>query len=65
MRIGISMLGYLKRYAAIGCVKESKNNMNVGEAIQKMQGLILSLHEPLTWKIDVEKRIKEIELGEW
>ena len=65
MRIGISILGYLKRYAAIGCVKENKNNMNVGEALRKIQGLLLSLYEPLTWKIDVEKRIKEIELGEW
>jgi len=27
--------------------------------------LILYVHEPFTWKIDVEKRIKEIELGEW
>ena len=65
MRIGISMLGYLKRYAAIACVKESKDNMNVAEALRKMQGLLLSIHEPFTWKIDVEKRIKEIELGEW
>ena len=65
MRIGISILGYLKRYAAIGCVKESKDQMNVAEALRKLQGLLLSLHEPLTWKIDVEKRIKEIELGEW
>lgn len=59
------MLGYLKRYAAIGCVKESKDYMNVAEALRKMQGLLISVHEPFTWKIDVKKRIKEIELGEW
>ena len=65
MRIGISMLGYLKRYAAIGCIQEGRDYMNVVEALRKMQELLLRVHEPFTWKIDVKRRIKEIELGEW
>ena len=65
MRIGIAVLGYLKRFAAIDCVKHGKEHMNVWDAMRKMHYLLLRVNDPLAWEIDVPKKIKEIELGQW
>ncbi|RPH50804.1 MAG: hypothetical protein EHM85_08970 [Desulfobacteraceae bacterium] len=65
MRITISIYGYLKRIAAIQCVQSGKNLIDSEEAMKSLDDRIKRLHEPLAWKFDVEKRIKEIELGEW
>jgi len=64
-RMGISVLGYLKRIAALRCFQSGKNSMDVAEAVEYLDKLIFRVHESLTWKLDVQKRIKEIELGKW
>jgi hypothetical protein len=33
------------------------------EALQHLQGLLFHIHDPLTWKTDVQKRIDAIRLG--
>lgn len=65
MRIAISMYGYLKRVAAIHCVQASKEPIEADEALKHIAGFIKQLHEPLAWQMDVDKRIKEIQSGEW
>ncbi|MDD3293571.1 MAG: hypothetical protein PHG20_02660 [Geobacteraceae bacterium] len=65
MRMAISMYGYLKRVAAVHCIQNQKKLIGSDEALEHVSKLINKLHEPLAWQMDVEKRIKEMQLGEW
>lgn len=65
VRMSIAIHGYLKMVAAVHCVQTAKPLINVNEALKVIDSRIQKLHEPLAWQIDVEKRIKEIRLGQW
>lgn len=65
MRMAIAIHGYLKMVAAVHCVQTHKTMLDVNEALKVIDSRIQKLHEPLAWQIDVEKRIKEIRLGQW
>ena len=65
IRIAISVYGYLKRTAAIECVQNNEEMMGVKDALDHIGKQIRKIHDPLAWKIDVERRIKEIQLGVW
>jgi hypothetical protein len=65
MRLTISMYGYLKRMAAVSCVKGEQEMMTEEEAYSLLEERLRRLFDPLSWKADVKKRIKAIELGEW
>jgi hypothetical protein len=65
MRLTISIYGYLKRIAAVSCVQEEQEMMSEEEAYQLLGNRLRRLFDPLSWKADVRKRMKAIELGEW
>ena len=65
MRLTISVYGYLKRMAAVSCVKRKQSMMSEEEAFTVLGDRLRQLFEPLSWKADVQKRMKAIELGEW
>jgi len=65
MRLTISIYGYLKRMAAVSCVKQGQPMMSEEEALDLLGERLRQLFGPLSWKIDVRKRMKAIELGEW
>jgi hypothetical protein len=65
MRLTISVYGYLKRMAAVSCVKQGQTMIEEEEALGLLGDRLRKLFDPLTWKIDVQKRMKAIELGEW
>lgn len=65
MRLTISMYGYLKRMAAVSCVKREQTMMSEEEAYHLLGERLRRLFDPLSWKADVKKRMKAIELGEW
>lgn len=65
MRMAIAMYGYLKRIAAIYCIQNSEETISVDEALTHISRRINKLHEPLAWMMDVDRRIREIQLGEW
>ena len=65
MRLTISMYGYLKRMAAVSCVKQEQAMMTEEEAYGLLGERLRRLFDPLSWKADVKKRMKAIELGEW
>ncbi len=64
MRIAVSVQGYLKRVAALECVRLGLPMQTNQDALRRLQGLLLEIHDPLTWKTDVQKRIDAIELGQ-
>ena len=65
IRLTISIYGYLKRMAAVSCVKQGQPMMSEEEAYGLLGERLRQLFDPFSWKLDVQKRIKAIELGEW
>ena len=65
IRLTISVYGYLKRMAAVSCVKEGQPMMSEEEAYGLLGERLRRLFDPLSWKLDIQKRMKAIELGEW
>ncbi len=65
IRMAISVHGYLKMVAAVHCVQAGQKLIDVNEALRVIDSRIQKIYEPLAWQIDVEKRMKEIELGQW
>lgn len=65
VRLTISIYGYLKRMAAVSCVTQEQPMMTEEEAYRLLGERLRLLFDPLSWKPDVQKRIKAIELGEW
>ncbi len=65
MRITISMYGYLKRIAAIHCLQTGEDMISDAEAMGRLENLIARVHEPMTWRNDVSKRMDSIRLGQW
>ena len=66
-RIAISVLGYVKRVAAIDAIYKGAENEKsyMDEALKHLMNSVGELHDPLTWQMDVNRRIKEMKLGEW
>jgi hypothetical protein len=62
-RIGISLNGYLKQLAALYCIAEGMDFMSHADTLNRMQDLLRATHSPFSWRVDVVKRIKLIELG--
>ncbi|MGV8081757.1 MAG: hypothetical protein AB2L22_17045 [Syntrophales bacterium] len=65
MQIAISVYGYLKRVAAISCIQKNKESMSLDDSIIHIVEIINKIYEPLAWRMDVEKRRKEMLLGKW
>ena len=63
--IAISVYGYLKRVAAIDALYTSSDKSYMDEAFTHLQKRITELHDPLSWQQDVDRRAKEMSLGEW
>jgi len=64
-RLAMSVYGYAKRFAAIHCLQKNLDWISEPEAAQLMVEFLHTVHDPLTWKIDLAKRIKAMELGQW
>ena len=64
-RISISLYGYLKRVAAITCIQEGRSMTDHTTALNSIIPMLNKLYEPMAWEADVEKRIKEMQLGQW
>lgn len=65
IRMAIAVYGYLKRTAAIQCVQSNEEMMGVKDALDHIGKQIQKIYDPLAWKMDVERRIKEMQLGVW
>ncbi|MGE3480452.1 MAG: hypothetical protein AB7K73_03460 [Gammaproteobacteria bacterium] len=63
LRIAISVYGYTKQTAAIRGLQKKVDPIRLEEALRCLSDLITQLHDPLTWRNDVDKRMNEIRLG--
>jgi hypothetical protein len=62
-RIAISVYGYLKQAAAILSIEQERQRIGPKEATRKIGDLIDTIHDPLSWACDVDKRISLLRLG--
>jgi hypothetical protein len=65
LRISISVYGYLKRASAIRSLQASSAPAPLELALNYLGRQIQRIHDPLTWDIDVQRRMNEMRLGEW
>jgi len=64
MRLTISVQGYMKRIAAIRSLQQKKAApISLDETQRCLAVMVTKIHDPLTWRNDVEKRMNEIRLG--
>lgn len=63
MRIAVSIQGYLKKVAAIECLKEGRPMLSQSQAIDRLLPLLDKVHDPLTWRPDVKGRIQKLRVG--
>lgn len=64
IRIAMSVYGYLKREAALNCVRRDIDTLTVHDTFELLKDNIKNIHDPFTWKSDVEKRKQQIRLGQ-
>lgn len=65
LRIAISMYGYLKRIAAIRTLQAGLPDVSPEQALGQFERLLDKVHDPLTWRGDVAKRVDLMRLGQW
>lgn len=63
MRMAISMEGYLKKMAAIECLREGRPMLSQRQTIDRVVPLLEKVHNQLTWRGDVQRRIDQLRLG--
>lgn len=63
MRMAISMEGYLKKVAAIECLKEGRPMISQGQTINRLIPLLEKVHNGLTWRGDVQRRMDQLRLA--
>jgi len=57
--------GYLKAVAAVYCVQHRRKMLSKDDALRYLREGIGERHDALSWAVEVEKRIAEIERGAW
>lgn len=62
-RIAISVYGYEKRVAAILSLRDGHDSVTLGHAVSRLNELIVRLHDPLSWQIDVAAKREQTRLG--
>ena len=65
MRLAISVEGYVKRAAAVECIRQGRSSMSHDAALATLAMLLKQVHDPLSWSVDVGKRIDQMRLGQW
>jgi hypothetical protein len=63
MRMAISMEGYLKKIAAIECLKEARPMLSQRQTIDRVVPLLEKVHNELTWRGDVQRRMDQLRLS--
>lgn len=63
MRMAVSMEGYLKKVAAIECLKEGRPMLSQAQTIGRLIPLLEKVHNGLTWRGDVQRRIDQLRLA--
>ena len=65
MRLAVSVEGYLKRSAAIECVRLGGEVLSHEQALREFSVFLRRVHDPLTWRTEVTKRADQVRLGQW
>jgi hypothetical protein len=61
--MAISMEGYLKKVAAIECLKEGRPMLSQGQTIDRLIPVLEKVHNHLTWRGDVQRRMDQLRLS--
>jgi len=62
-RLAISVYGYLKRLAALMSLQQDREIISVEESLERLRTLVVRLHEPVSWRVDVAAKREQVRLG--
>ena len=65
VQYAICVYGYAKAVAAVYCVQNDLEEISVETTLEHLTQRIMELHDSMSWRCDVAKRIAEIETGVW
>lgn len=65
LRVASSVEGYLKRSAAIVALRRGLPSIAHADALEHLSDMLRLVHDPMTWRADVEKRVVQMRLGQW
>ena len=66
MRLAIGIHGTLKQVAALHSLQQASEEVATKhEALARLERLLAQVHDPHTWRGDVQKRMDQIRLGAW
>jgi hypothetical protein len=66
MRLAIGIHGTLKQVAALHSLQQGDGEAaSKHEALTRLEQLLAQVHDPHTWRGDVQKRMDQIRLGAW
>lgn len=65
MRLTVSVYGYLKRIAAIEGLMKGRIEIGLEESVGLLRDRLDALHDPLSWEMDVDRRMTQMRLGQW
>jgi hypothetical protein len=65
LRMAISVYGYLKRIAAITGMQHEEDFVSLPTAQERLEELVFRVHSPGTWKLDVQAKRQQMQLGNW
>jgi hypothetical protein len=63
--IAMSVYGYYKRVAAMLRLREGEEWVSRMEAARFLDRYIARVHDPLSWRVDVQKRANQMRHGQW
>lgn len=64
-RIAMSVYGYYKRVAALYRLRHGAEDVTRKEAAEYLERFLARVHDPLSWKLGVDKRTDQMRLGQW
>ena len=62
-RAGIAVYGYLKHIGALQARLQNEVGLPASEATTHLLRMLARIHDPVTWKADVERRLVDMRLG--
>lgn len=64
-RIAMSVYGYYKRVAAMYGLRHGREDVTRQQAAEYLERFLKRVHDPLSWRLDVDKRARQMRLGQW
>lgn len=61
----VSLYGFVKGIGAMECLRKDMDKISFDDALARAARIVQGIHDPLSWEIDVGKKVTNGRLGRW